>query len=396
MTAMWWWWAACEGPDDGTAADPEPPEVLPAIGIDPGEDGAGIGYIPCDSVHEVRVVNQDTVDRRIDRLRFRALEGEVRFDPWDVELPQVIRPGRELVVPIRDAGLVPGPTRGTLTVVTDIGSFEGEIQGERTFGESHVERWTVGEPLVDVVLAVDQSVNTVSTHADELADGLPGWLDALSAVADWRLILVNDEDACSEGPVWQEGDAQAAARIGADAFDGGTHRLDEALLQLAAEALAENAPTECNGPFKRPDAQLHVVVLSDEPERSGRDPSFWLDAFHDYADVVVVSGVVDEDGRCNAGDGGYSQAIQATGGASIDLCSSGWGRQLSSLADGVEPQPPSYPLDGGAVPESITVTADGAPADATYDDDTATLTLRDAWPPGTRIEVAWSVPPTCE
>lgn len=394
LGTMWWILAGCQAPPpEATSPEPTPP---PPLSLDPGPPEAGLGYIPCDSEHDVSVVNADTVDHRVDAVRFRPLEGEVRFDAWDLELPVVVRAGRSIAIPLRDAGLEPGPTRGELTVTTDLGPYSLVVTGERTFGEARSETFVVPEPEVDVVLAVDQSGNMPGDYASDFAAGIGGYLDALSAVADWRLILVHAEDACNDGGLFEEGDRGAAGTIGDRAFSGPTHPYDERLLELASKALAENAPTECNGAFRRGEAQLHVVVVSDEPEQSGRDWSFWVNDFHDYADVVVVSGVVDAARRCNGGDAGYEQAIGQTGGASIDLCASGWEDRLPALADEVVPIPPVFPLDGDPVPESIEVRVDGRPVGATWDAARGAVVLDAPQPPGTEVEVTWSVTPVCD
>jgi hypothetical protein len=387
-------WLGC-GAGDPSATQPPPPPPPPALGFDLGDADAGVGAIPCEHVRTVSIVNQDEVEHRIESVAFVASEGEVRLDPWDLVLPQVVQPDRSMEVPLRDAGQVPGPTRGTLSVVTEIGTFEVVVEGERTWGDPRTDTFVVQEPEVDVVLAVDQSGNMPDDYADDLASGLGGWLDALSAAADWRLILVHAADACADGPVYEEGDRQAADDLGRDAFSGAPHPFDERLLELASRALAENAPTECNGSFRRDDAQLHVVVVSDEPEQSGRPASFWVDDFYDYADDVVVSGIVDAAGRCNGGDRGYDDAIAATGGRSVDLCSAGWSGDLEGLADVVVAVPARFPLAGGAVEASIDARVNGRRVAVSWSEATGLLTVEEPLAPGTRVDVGWAVPAQC-
>jgi hypothetical protein len=393
MIVGWWALAGCVPEEAGTSSTPEPPP--PPMVIDAGPEEAGRSAIPCQGVHVVRIVNQDVVEHRVDAVSFAARLGAVRLDEWDVDAPQVVRPGLAMEVPLRDDGAEPGPTAGTLTVETDVGTLTAEVLGERTFGEPRAETFVVSEPLVDVVLAVDQSGNMPDDYAADFADGVDGWLDALSDAWDWRLILVHEQDACADGGVWAEGDRGVAAALGRDAFSAEPHPLDERLLELASRALAENAPTECNGDFRRDGAQLQVVVVSDEPEQSSQPASFWVNDYFDYADVVTVSGVVDEDRRCNGGDDGYEDAIAATGGVSIDLCAAGWSAELPRLVDALVPIPPSFPLEGGAVEGSIVVRVDGRPVSATFDEGTGLLTLDEGPPPGTEVEVTWSSPAVC-
>lgn len=394
----WWWLVGCIADGGSGDAHTGTGSTLPPapIVIDPGPAEAGRTPIPCPGVHRVQVVNQDVVDHRVDEVTFVPTEGAVRLDPWDLSLPLVVRAGGSVEVPLRDDGDEPGPTAGTLTVVTDVGAYSALIRGERTWGEPKTQVFVAPEPPVDVVLAVDQSGNMPADHASDFAAGVGPWLAALSAAWDWRLILVHTQDACGDGGVYHEGDRGVAGALGAAAFSGPTHAFDERLLELASRALAENAPTECNGDFRRDDAQLAVVVVSDEPEQSGRAASFWVDDFHDYADVVTVSGVVDAARRCNGGDDGYDDAIAATDGMSVDLCASGWSARMATLVDALVPIPPSFPLAGGALQNSVRAEIAGRRVGATFDDQTGLLTLADPTPPGTSVTVTWSSPAVCD
>ncbi|MEQ1504851.1 MAG: hypothetical protein ABMB14_21630 [Myxococcota bacterium] len=390
----WWLLTACDGAGDGSSATPTDAPPPPDVAVEPV--GPGTTVVPCDGTATVNLVNHDTVDHVVDAIVFSPSTDLARLDLTDVELPRIVHPGVPVPLTVRLDGEAPRTTAATIAITWEAGASSASVSYAAVYGAAEHRTFTVGTPQVDLLLAVDHSGSMAANYADELAEGLPRLLDALTAAADWQAILVTSDDGCSNGPVYTAGDPNAAGRIADHAFDPSPDDdLTEALLELASRALAENAPTECNATFLRPGSELVVLTVSDEPEQSGRDADYWVDDFGTYSASVIVSAVADARGRCGDGGEGYADAADATGGVVIDLCDRGWGDDLDQVADGLGQRPPSFVLGSDALPDTVEVTVDGESARATFDAATGTVTLRDAAPAGAKVAVDWVVPAVC-
>lgn len=351
--------------------------------------------VPCDDVRILRIANLTQEDQRVDTLDVTLDDGLILTE--DLHLPRIVGAGHTLDIPI----LVEAESTAALTASIAATSTVGPITGEATFDVVYVEErdetFTTGLPLVDVILAVDHSGAMASDYGEELGEGIDDYLDALGARSDWRLILVTDDTACNNGGVFDGSDPGAAAAWIADhAFDPSPESdHTEALLQLASDALAENATSECNYTFRREEAQLHVIAVSDEPEQSGRSWSFWVDDFEVYADEVRVSGIVDVGNRCGQGANGYDDAADATDGVLVDICDRSFGRDLADLADAVDELPAVFTLAAPAMPDSIVAKIAGKKVDVSYDPGEGTITVPDASAPGTVVDVSYGVGDVC-
>jgi hypothetical protein len=311
---------------------------------------------------------------------------------------QVIAPMAFALVPARFAPLAAGPVTGAFTVESDspAGPRLGTLSGTGTGAAALTERFEVPrDPPVDILFAIDQS-GSMDDDAVALAENFGAFTRALeSTTADWRAGVVTLDDACFNGGVLEPSTTDLQARI-AEAVTRGTDAettYDERLLQLVARALV--AP--CNAGFPRADALLHVIVVSDEPERSVEDAAawtwdFWLEQIQTAAPDVAISGVVDRD-RCNAGDRGYAQAIAATGGERRSICSADWAADLAAIADVARTRGRRFVLADVPAPETIQVSVDGAPVTFTWDAATNAVELQAG--PGAVVTVTYARAGTC-
>jgi hypothetical protein len=276
----------------------------------------------------------------------------------------------------------------------------GVYQGRLAAGARAVETFSFDTPPpVDIVVAVDQS-DSMTDDAVLLGAGFDAFATALSARSTgWQLGVVTLDSGCFNGGILSASSANLAD-VFADAVSLGedaTVSDDEALLLLSERAVSLDAPGQCNEGLRRPNAPLHVIVVSDEPERSGEQASaftwsFWVDELQSYVsrpDRLVVHGVIDID-DCNEGADGYEQAIDATGGVAESICATHWPDALASLANGITQGLYRLPLTGTPAPGSIEVTVGGVGVSAHYDANTSELVLDEPVAPGVLVEVSYT------
>ncbi|MEZ4234837.1 MAG: hypothetical protein R3F59_01450 [Myxococcota bacterium] len=350
--------------------------------------------IPCEEVRVVRIENRSADNVTVDALTVTPAD-EATFGLNELlQVPRLVRPDDAIEIPMRARADTPTTGLATVTLTSEGETYEAELSVPIAWAEERTEAFVTPLPATDIVFAVDHSAAMAADHHEALERAVPRWLDALDAVADWRLILVTEDEGCANGGIFEAGDPDAADHVAHHAFDdlGGDERT-EALLELSAVALSQNADTECNGAFQRRGAQLHVVTLSDEREQSGRAWQTWVTDFHGYADEVRVSAIAAL-GACGDADG-YEDAARATDGVLLDLCDRGWGDDGARLADAVDLLPPHFALQAEAWPPSIVAEVDGAEVEASYVEDDNAAVVPSAAEPGTAVTVRYAVPATC-
>ncbi|MEQ1570288.1 MAG: hypothetical protein ABMA64_31930 [Myxococcota bacterium] len=380
---MIWTWLACGGDDR-----PAPGALSGDVGFVPARVALGEVPVGCDHDQLVRIVNRSARDHELAALTLDAGAATLHDPP---QMPQILHPGGTIEVRIRAVADAPAPAAGTLTVTwEDGGAATAPVSGAVAYLGEQAESFVVPLPPADLLFAVDAGHEMGERYADDVARGLPALVGALNERADWRLLLVNDASACG-AVLAAAGDPDPADELAQAWFDRpGSSPYDHALLELASRALAENAEDECNRTFQREDTQLHVVVATDAPEQSGIPWSQWVNDFGIGAPTVVVSGWVDLGHDCGSGAGGYTDAIEATGGAAVDLCGD---QPLEALADAIRPVAPSFRLAWVPLPDSVEVTVDGRAAPAHVDG--ADVRLDDPTPAGAAVEVHYALAPGC-
>jgi hypothetical protein len=226
------------------------------------------------------------------------------------------------------------------------------------------------DPPVDVLIAVDRS-GSMDDDAAGLGANFSTFVEEIGQVTrEWHLGVVTFDHGCLNGGVLTADTPTVEAVFAEGVAEGTDEEItnDEALFKLVDRALSQTVPGECNEGLLRSGAQLHVVVVSDEPERSTEQAAAWtwewyLPRFQSYVSaepLLVVSGVVDID-RCNEGADQYEQAIAASGGEALSICDPDWSESLLALAEASVRYAWSVPLSGVPDPCTIEVRVDGAP-----------------------------------
>ena len=125
--------------------------------------------------------------------------------------------------------------------------------------------------LVDLIILSNggASVTERTTRVREVLDGVLGHLR--TGGIDAHLTGISGDSACpgtSPAYVSTSGAVGTGANCHQRAATGGTGHGSEALLDLAIDVLDAATPGGCLDHFRRADAQLHVVLLSDTADGS--------------------------------------------------------------------------------------------------------------------------------
>jgi hypothetical protein len=289
----------------------------------------------------------------------------------------------------------------TVIGVSALGCDGSEFaDGFRTADAFQREAWVQVDPSpVDILWVVDTSCSMIDEQ-EALATNFPGFTEFfLESGVQFRLAVTSTN-------VGEDGTVGLDGAINDGWLDEGFEDLQEqwvtrALMGIdeghskekglhAAWTALEELGESTNAGFVRAEANLAVVVVSDEPDYStlgqsgsadfiGSDEfSVWLDGFKDDPERSQLSAIVgvspdgvDSPDGCNQEEGnqhgagayrgtGYLEAVAATEGVWQSICSDDWSemlRYLGLLTAGLQD---TFVLSKTAYPISIEVTVGGA------------------------------------
>jgi len=406
------------GPVDGTvqvrSTDADEPEIpvallgdgrIPSLQITPASFDFGDQVVPCPADLDLVLQNVGEAELTVEDLGYSGdADLSLVFAP---SLPLVLAPGAYATATVRYLPTVDDTVSGVLTARSNdpAGDRSASQAGTGTLSVEQSESFPVLEdPPVDILFAVDQS-ESMDDDAVRLGAGFADFIARVGAsTSGWQVGVVTLDAACLNGGVLRADSPdlvstfEAAVVLGTDAEVSD----DEALLKLSDGALAQTGTGACNEGLLRDGTSLHVIVVSDEPERSHEQAAawtwdFWLERMQGRVaspELLTISGLVDANG-CNEGDDGYAQAIEATGGERLDICAGDWGASMAALADASLRWAWSYPLSGDPAPSSIAVTVDGTAAtDWTWDEAAHAVVFADR-PAGATVTVTYVEAGTC-
>lgn len=276
-----------------------------------------------------------------------------------------------------------------------------------------VDTWELpAASTIDVIVYGDTS-GSMSEELVTMGQTVRPFIERLAAtVPDWQLATVTGDTGCAvngilrpETPDYEELFADAIVT----APDMGSVDIDEMGFQNTAIAVEESLPGGCNEGLVR-GGLLHLIYVSDENDESpgfDDDPDYWRDYLERIEDVhgdgrmITISAVTGpapdgcEGGGAEAEPGyGYVEAIAATGGELLSICSE-WTDDIDLLADAGTTQD-TFPLSDPPAPGSISVWLDGEQVSAadrwSYDGDrNAVVFLSNPPGPGQRVDVLYKV-----
>lgn len=354
--------------------DPDEPESLvvftglgavPELRITPDPHDFGTHFVPCGDWTTLQLENVGGDLLVIDAITYDTDAGFTLEDPN--VLPLELLPGQYTSVNVTFNADRAGPSSGTLSVSSNDprGIVTAVQTGSGQYAATHSEQFVVpGDPPVDIMFAVDQSCS-MDDDATILANNFGTFINTIDSVTQgWQIGVASVYDGCfyngilSAATTGYQAAFASAVVYGTDS--SGDDTWSEKLLHLGSIALGKTAPGQCNAGFLRPGALLHIIYVSDEPDRSPNPWSYYQPIYQQYVtdpSLLKVSVIIDTSG-CGQGGAGYPIAANSTGGMILNMCGD-WASQIGALASASLQEIGTFPLTHNADPNSLEVRVNG-------------------------------------
>lgn len=302
---------------------------VPELSITPNPLDMGTHGIGCEVSNTLTLENIGTDSLTISDIShsggdFTLVDGN--------PLPLELVPGDWTTV---DIVFVPPSTdtvEGTLSVTSTepMGVRTALQYGAGTTGGDRTDTWEIPEAVAtDILFSLDQSCS-MTWDIIELYSNFDVFVDELeNFTEDWQVIVANADDGCLANKIIKPG-SDVQQDFTDAMFSWGNGDYTEALLTINRNAIEKTDKGDCNNGFMRPDAMLHIIDISDEPEQSEYISGETWDELVDQ--IVAKKGSLaltkisaiagDYPGGCSdASEGyGYAQAVDYTGGEFLSIC----------------------------------------------------------------------------
>lgn len=270
-------------------------------------------------------------------------------------------------------------------------------------------------PQVDVLWVVDNTQSMQGEH-QALAEAFSGFVDVLDSeeLAYQVGVVTTDmtEDAgILRGNPWiitpGSSDPQAHFQDAITIEESSISK--EAGIAAMVAALSEPNRSEANRGFRRMDAALHVIVVSDSNDHSddwlgGNVVQLAGDFFQSEAEATGLSAMVsavvgDVPSGCSGPAGTaspgarYLELVNETGGTFESICSSDLGEILARFAELSVVFPKRFELGQEADPDTLRVSIEGQVEEEwTFSADPSAVTLLEPPPADARIQFRYQLP----
>lgn len=395
--------------------DPLNPEALvelvgagavPELQIEPDPVDFGTGIVGCDEELDVYLTNVGNDTLVVSSIGYESEVTGVFYELGAPSLPVSIEPGERQQVLL---GFLPESVRsyaGSIVVQSNepLGERSAAIAGAGSYGPEQVDAWEIPlEPPSDIIFLVDQSCS-MDDDAVRLGTNFGTFISSLNTyTTDWQIMVVNDDNGCNNSGILTRSTSGYQTTF-SNAVRNGGGSYTEALLTVGANAAEKSGSTGCNAGFMRSDAMLHLIMVSDEPEQSSGSWSSYVNrivAAKGSSSMVRISAIAGPVGRSSCADQGtgYAEAVSATGGIFLDICSE-WASatNLAALAEASVSQD-TYSLSQTPVVSTIQVFVNGSRVTSgwSYDSASNAVVFSSGVPgEGDQVEIQYSLPGTCD
>ncbi len=340
--------------------------LIPDLEIDPSPYDFGDSYIGCAHSGEVDLINVGYDDLTIDTIDLSGGSGAFTLTAAP-GLPLTLAPNEWTTVSLEFLPDAEADSNAILQVTHDApgGQDRGDVEGRGIYAGDYTDTWEIPyDPPVDLFFSVDQS-GSMSDDISRLANNFSTFINQLSYyTSDWRIMIANADSGCNHhGGYMTVASPNYVSQFSNAIQTGGGGWYTESLLTITSLAVDQTDSGECNQGFMRTDALLHIIMVSDEPEQSSGSWSTYvsqIQAKKGSTSNVKLSAVAgDYPGGCGsaAAGTGYYEAVQATGGEFLSICSD-WSAMVEDLAD-ASVQLSEYELSHTADADTITVRVNG-------------------------------------
>lgn len=393
--------------------------VAPQIEVLPTEYDFGSLYIGCDGLQPITISNVGSADLVVSNLNYTTGTVDLDFDAAeDVNgpLPWTLSPGATAEVYVAYTPYDEFPDSAYLFVDSNDPYQPQVIATQQGVGELYGSNTDVYEQPIkgmsDIIFAVDKSCSMYDDIAN-VQTNFGAFVTTMSGLdADFHVAATVEDNGCINGSdlyidnTFTSSQAQATITTMIN-MSGSYASNTERAFMLLESCLSESIGSGgCNSGLVREDATLNLVGVSDEPEQSVNNYTYYVSAFQalkaDPDDVVFHAIGGDMPSGCggNSPYTGYYEATVATGGLFLSICATDWGAHLEALAEGSTADLSSFALTQFPVPETITVRVDGITTTVGWEYVAATNTIEfesDYVPEGgSTIEVDYALFGDCD
>jgi len=366
--------------------------IAPVIDISPSEYDFGTLYVGCDSSQPLTIANIGTADLIVESFAWATASNDLSFDALEAvngPTPWTIPPNQSVEVYVDYAPLDELADAAFLTVTSNDPYLPEALVTQDGLGEIFGENSDVFEQPIqgssDIIFAVDRSCSMYDDIAT-MNSNFGTFTQTLSNMnADFHVAAVVGDSGCVYGPdlyidnSFNATQAESAIATMIDCYSqsncnvnvpyaGNTERafaLLEGFLDEAVDMNGNPDPSGCNYGVVRKNAKLALVGVSDEPEQSPNNYSWYISLFQSLKsnpdDVVIHAIGGDYPSGCgsNSAYTGMYEASVATGGLFLSICATDWGTHLEALAEGSAQDLTSFELTEWPVPSTIEVFVNG-------------------------------------
>ena len=380
--------------------------LIPDLEIDPNPYDFGDAYIGCWHTGDVDLINVGYDDLTIDTIGLSGAGTAFNITAQPA-LPLTLAPAEWTTISLEFYPNAESDFTQVIQVTSDApgGTDRGDIEGRGIYAGDYTDEWEIPyDPPVDLIFSVDQS-GSMSDDATSLANNFSTFISQLSNyTTDWHLMVVNADDGCNDHSGYMTNSTPGYIDRFSSAVRGGGGDYTESLLTVTSNAVEKTDSGECNTGFMRTDALLHIIMVSDEPEQSSGSWSSYVTQIQNkkgsVSNVKLSAIAGDYPGGCGSAQAGtgYYEAVQATGGEFLSICSN-WATMVETLAD-ASIELSEYELSHTADPTTLVVRVNGSEVGATrwhYDESINSVVFDSNIPEGgDTVRITYSAFANCD
>ena len=374
--------------------------AAPDLFITPNPLNFGATYVGCDMPNEITLENIGEEDLMI--YNIGGLE-EPFFSDTMPTFPITLLPEETFTFAVDFTPGLEGQYADVLEVTSNDpgGTQFVDFSGMGRYTSTLQQQWeNPVDPPSDIIFTIDHSCS-MGSEISLLSSAFSTFINELNNYStDWQVIVANSNDGCNNSGILTPNtpNYQSAFQNGVSYWSGSTSYF-EALFTPAMNAVENTDPGECNHGFLRPNAMLHIIMFSDEPEQSGGN-------FMDYVNPIIAKKGNPANVRMSAmynpghHNNRYVDAVNYTGGLLFDIMDTSWSNannlQLIAEASVVADK---YDLDQPAVESTIEVYINGYLVQGNWHyDEAQQAVVFDSNPPGEgdMTEIHYAAMAECE
>lgn len=360
-------------PDESVVKVPLTAEgVAPVIQLDPVSYDFGATYIGCELSSKVIISNIGTADLVVSDFSYVTASNDLFFDDGsgtNGELPWTIAKGDFKEVYVDYAPLDDYADEGFLSVESNDPiqptAKASQVGNAALFGQNLDVFQQPLRSSADLLFIVDNSCS-MSEEQSSLTNNFTTFINTLTLTdADYHIGVITTDNPAFRGDMITNESSDPVAEFITQATPGISGSGDEQGNEMAYQALQPGGDAGPGSDFFRDDAQLSIVIVSDEHDSSRSSWATYVAYFwslkSDSDNVIEHAIAGDYPSGCATAEAGtgYYEAVSAMGGLYLSICATDWASHLESLAEVAAADLSSFELTDFPVPESIVVTVDG-------------------------------------